>query len=195
MIVAGIDPGLNGAVVLLDARPAVGDRVHLVDAKSMADFLQPKGVKPRRINAAVLAGYLREWVKPGLIVVCEEQLPIPGMGAISRKSVGQAQGMIEGIAAGLGTRSFLVLPSKWQRILRADRGLTKERAIEMASMLLPEITDSVHWEANAQRRSGLADACCIALWGAREYGGLRFRLLGELDEAEAVGPPPQRRAR
>ena len=167
MIVAGADPGADGAVAFLDAETC---RVLAV-----CDMPMSAGeLRVRELAVDLLAaldgrrcGHL--WI--------EKQVPFAGagrsMGASSAFALGQRYMAICTIAACHGWPYEVVSPVKWKGHfgIRADKAL----ALDCAGRLMPE--DAHHWTARRghctrARAIGRAEAALIALYGIRSFNAI-----------------------
>lgn len=121
-MIAAIDPGLAGAVALVDAT----GRLLVVDDLPVAGT----GAQ-RRIDAAGLAELLRHHA-PSLVMV-ESVAAMPGQGVSSTFRFGQAVGAVAGVTGALGLPLHWVAPGVWKRSLRlsADKEQSRQRALEL----------------------------------------------------------------
>lgn len=156
--VLGIDPGKDGAAVLL-----VGDSDH------MALMLAPVvGGKKWEAVHALITGWLRSAhaTYPIDLAVLELHAGRQGEGAGSARTIGVGWGLWLGALSGLGIRVIMPTAQSWQKALLADMpGEGKDRAISYCLQALPSL------DLTPGRRrvphSGLADAGCLALYGRR----------------------------
>jgi len=147
MRVVGIDPGLSGAIAVLDE-----DSVDLFDIPT---WNVGEGSR-RTYNVPGLVDLLRS-LAPATFVV-EHQSPRRENPAVSFK-VGLGYGILLGILCALELRHFMVSPQGWQRAMYAGTGKSgKDRSIEVASRLWPNIRITRHDQA---------DALLIAEYGRR----------------------------
>lgn len=156
--VLGIDPGKDGAAVLL-----VGDSDH------MALMLAPVvgGKKWEAVHAEV-TGWLRATHRtyPIDLAVLELHAGRPGEGAGSARTIGVGWGLWLGALSALCIPVIVPTAQKWQKELLADlAGEGKDRAVALARQRLPGL------DLTPGRRrvphTGLADAGCLALYGRR----------------------------
>lgn len=98
MRILGIDPGLNGALALVDD----GKLLDLVDIEA----------SDSRINAAHLAGLIQRWMPD--FAVCEVVTARPGQGVTSMFTFGHGLGTITAVLATLGIPHLLIRPQVWQ---------------------------------------------------------------------------------
>jgi len=155
-MVLGIDPGKDGALVLLDGTSVL--RVVLTSS-----LLVGKDYAPDTMAAAVreLVGIMapRE-----LSVVLEQPGVRPGEGRGGGLTTGKGWGIWRGIVATLGLPCITPAASAWTRtILRDAPGEGKDRAIHVALSRLPGI--NLTPGRRVKPHSGIADAACLALYG------------------------------
>lgn len=149
MIVLGIDPGLDGALVVLDKIPLY---------QKLTAALCPDGYLPEAMAAAVTQA-----LELGAVLAVLERGGVrPGEGISSGYKIGVGWGLWRGILAGR-VRVIEPTASSWTRkMLRDQPGEGKERAIAVASQI-----PGLHLTPGKRRKphSGLADAACLARYG------------------------------
>lgn len=144
MGIIGIDPGLSGAVALLQ-----DDLLQVFDMPTV----EVRG--RRQIVPSLLAGVLRHQVD---MVVIEHVQGVQGTGATSAFSFGRSFGLAEGLATGLGLPVTLVRPQAWTKALGVSRDKGEHRAI--AARLWPR-----HADLFARvKDDGRADAALLCHW-------------------------------
>lgn len=181
--IAGADPGLTGAIVLLPAS-GKGDPVKLampvIEVKK-----KPKGVK-RYLDLNIIRQFLVEHNVVHVFIEIQQPHNKPDpqrcstcgnvmafaspQGLTSTFTTGRNFGLLEGICVGLGLKYELVHPLTWQKILPAGRGDTKGRALLAAKALFPNLD----LRANERCRvahEGVVDGLLIAEFGRRRLGG------------------------
>lgn len=156
MNVAGIDPGLSGAlaiigeqgVVFLDDLP-----VHRVSS----------GKAPRsELNLALLRAML---VSQDIDHVVIERIGArPGQGTVSMLRFGYAAGAVAGMVVGLLYPLTFVGPQRWQRAVGC--GPSPEDARQRASQLFPGIAGQLSRKKDVHK----ADAILLAWFGSQVLG-------------------------
>jgi crossover junction endodeoxyribonuclease RuvC len=160
MIIAGIDPGLSGAVALLDAE--TGLVIDVFDVPTLA--LSRGGKAKRELDAHALAGALgRDRIGHAFV---EFVGAMPGQGVSSVFAFGKAYGIAIGVLATLGVPMSYVAPVAWKRALQVPAA--KDGARARASQLLPAAAG--HWQR--VKDDGRAEAALIAYYGVRQLGSL-----------------------
>jgi crossover junction endodeoxyribonuclease RuvC len=155
MIVAGIDVGLDGALVInsgagLTARatPTLGSGKRSYDLQSMRALLSESGAEQ---------------------VFIERAQAMPGQGVTSMFSTGFGYGIWQGLLAGLGIPFEVVSPQRWQKemFVGVTAGDTKAASALVAQRLRPDID----WRRTPRCKGphdGMTDAFCISEYGRRQ---------------------------
>ena len=93
MKIIGIDPGLSGAIAILENNKVL----NLFDMPVMSEGKKNK----RQLNSALLVNLIKENIKPSeeIAVVVEQVNAMPGQGVTSMFNFGQTFGAIKGICA------------------------------------------------------------------------------------------------
>lgn len=157
MIIAGIDPGLSGAVFMMDAEGDVMGTYFDIPVHE----LRRGGKTKRSLDAHGLAAFLRDF-RIGHAFV-EDVNAMPGQGVSSVFAFGMSKGIIIGVLAALGVPMTLVSPQKWKKALGVPAA--KDGARARASQLLPSCAGQ--WPL--AKHDGRAEAALIALYGIRAF--------------------------
>ncbi len=152
MKILGIDPGLSGALALIE------------DGRLLDTWDMP--VAGSRVAAGLLIDLFHS-ARPDLVVI-EEVHSMPGQGVSSTFKFGLSAGVVDGAVAALGYGKEYVQPTVWKRALGLA-GKEKDDARLKALDL---------WPSRAQlfarkKDCGRADAALIALWNHRQLLGVR----------------------
>tara|TARA_Y100001958_G_C21167095_1_gene499672 strand:+ start:374 stop:865 length:492 start_codon:yes stop_codon:yes gene_type:complete len=128
MKIVGIDPGLSGAIAILENNKVL----RLFDMPVMAEGKKNK----RQLNSAQLVNIIKESVnfKDEIAVVVEQVNAMPGQGVTSMFNFGQTFGAIKGVCAALDLPIFFVRPSKWKKyfeLINSSKDSSRTKAIEM----------------------------------------------------------------
>jgi crossover junction endodeoxyribonuclease RuvC len=163
MIIAGIDPGLSGAVALLDAETGA-----VVDLWDMPTLTLSRGGKAKReLDPHSLAGALgRDRIGHAFV---ENVGAMPGQGVSSVFSFGKSFGITIGVLATLGIPMTFVAPVAWKRTLGVPAA--KDGARARASQLMPAAAS--HWPL--VKHDGRAEAALIAHYGLRSLSNIASR--------------------
>jgi crossover junction endodeoxyribonuclease RuvC len=155
MLTIGVDPGMSGAVAILD-----GERlIQVFDMPTVQ--VEVNGKLKRRISPEMLVSELGMYVDDVRCAYIEKVSAMPGQGVTSMFAFGEALGLVRGVFAGLRVAQFLVPPATWKRSLKVPSG--KDGARAMAAQFWPLSAG----EFKRVRDDGRAEAALIGLWGAR----------------------------
>jgi len=151
MKVIGIDPGLNGAIAVLQDNKV----------KEIFDVpVMPEGKKNKRqLNSAQLVKLLKDIISDSkeVVVIVENVSAMPGQGVTSMFNFGQTFGAIKGICAALGLPIFFVRPAKWKKhfdLINSSKDASRTKAIEM----YPSLSDQLSKKKDVNK----SDAILIA---------------------------------
>lgn len=157
----GIDPGLRGALALLDSD---GKLVELIDMPTLAVTRSR-----RQLDTHELVGKLEDWhaFEGPFRVVLEQAIVMPGQGSSSGFKTGVGFGVVLGILAAQKIPHEAIPPQRWQKALfgKVDKGTAKDHAHAMASKLYPCA------DLGRRKSQDRSDALCIALYGHRVLWG------------------------
>lgn len=161
-LVIGIDPGKRGAAVALDLQ---GFPIEWIAADHPADGYVKGGVYLTRR----MSDWLRDRESVALVVI-ERQSARPMEGRSSILTTGYGWGLWDGMAGALNLPQESPNPQRWQRELWGGKRVSgeekKARAIEWCSRRVPDLP--LLWARRRKQHDGLADACCLALWGLKQ---------------------------
>ena len=152
MIIIGIDPGINGALAVIEDKKLV----EVIDLPTMSEGKKNK----RQINSAQLAKIISAHKKKDnkdICIIVEQVNAMPGQGVTSMFNFGQTFGVIKGITATLEIPIFFVRPSKWKKyfeLINASKDASRTKVIEM----YPAFSDQLSKKKDVNK----ADAILIA---------------------------------
>ena len=137
MRIIGIDPGLSGAIAILDNNKVVG----IYDMPVMAEGKKNK----RQLNSAQLVNIIKDNIntKEEITVVVEQVNAMPGQGVTSMFNFGQTFGAIKGVCAALNLSIFFVRPSKWKKhfeLINSSKDSSRTKVIEMYPSLSRQLS-------------------------------------------------------
>ena len=137
MKIIGIDPGLSGAIAILEDKKVLS----IFDMPVMAEGKKNK----RQLNSARLVDIIKENIKVNddIAVVVEQVNAMPGQGVTSMFNFGQTFGAIKGVCAALKLPIFFVRPSKWKKhfdLLNSSKDSSRTKVIEMYPSLSNQLT-------------------------------------------------------
>ena len=153
MIIIGIDPGINGAISVIENKKIL----EVYDTPTMIDGKKNK----RQIKSAQVTNIIKDRLNNNkeVVVVVEHVNAMPGQGVTSMFNFGQSFGVIKGICAALSLPIYFVRPSKWKKhfnLIKTNKDASRTKVIEV----YPEISSKLHRKKDSNR----ADAILIALY-------------------------------
>jgi crossover junction endodeoxyribonuclease RuvC len=157
MIIAGLDPGLSGALCLY--RVPTGD-VRIFDIPTFA--LSRNGKKKREVDAVGFAQLIGTNVNNMIGHAFIEQVgAMPNQGVSGVFAFGKAYGVLIGVLAARGVPMTFVSPRRWKAALGVPAA--KDGARARASQLMP--ASAGLWPL--VKNDGRAEAALIAYWGIK----------------------------
>jgi crossover junction endodeoxyribonuclease RuvC len=162
VIVLGIDPGLSGALAVVDTTA-----VEVLSVHDMPVFAPKKGKRTLDLHELVRIVSLASVVFGAETAAIEDVHTRPVVvngkvvrGVVSEGQLMEAFGAAKGIVVAVGYRLHLARPSQWKPAL----GLTKDKALSRrkASLLFP---GAAHYFARV-KDDGRAEAALLAMYGA-----------------------------
>tara|TARA_Y100000590_G_scaffold401171_1_gene485836 strand:+ start:403 stop:882 length:480 start_codon:yes stop_codon:yes gene_type:complete len=151
MIIIGIDPGVSGAISILDGKKVID----IFDMPTMIDGKKNK----KQVNGAQVTNIIKEKLNSEneIIVVVEHVNAMPGQGVTSMFNFGQSFGVIKGICSALSIPIYFVRPTKWKKhfnLIKTNKDASRTKVIE----IYPKISDKL----SRKKDSNKADAILIA---------------------------------
>ena len=151
MIIFGIDPGVSGAISLLENKKII----EIFDMPTMIDGKKNK----KQVNGAQVTNIIKERLNSDkeTIVVVEHVNAMPGQGVTSMFNFGQSFGVIKGICSALGLPIYFVRPTKWKKhfnLIKTNKDASRTKVIQ----IYPEISSKI----SRKKDSNKADAILIA---------------------------------
>ena len=152
MIIAGIDPGLNGGISFIETESK------RVQNEKAPVFKFTVGKKTKRFLDIWTLHTMLNDQQPKHIFI-EKQQAMPKQGLSSTFATGMGYGIYLGMIVASGFSYTEVIPRKWKNDLdcTSDKDATRKRASE----LMPQ--GSHLWQMKTY--DGLAEASLIAYWG------------------------------
>ena len=128
MKIIGIDPGLSGAIAILENNKVIS----IFEMPVMSEGKKNK----RQLNSAQLVKLLKDNISENedVSVIVEQVNAMPGQGVTSMFNFGQTFGAIKGVCAALGLPIFFVRPSKWKKhfeLINSSKDASRTKVIEM----------------------------------------------------------------
>ena len=137
MKIIGIDPGLSGAIAILESNKVI----NIFDIPVMSEGKKNK----RQLNSALLVKMIKDNINSNeeVSVVVEQVNAMPGQGVTSMFNFGQTFGAIKGICAALELPIFFVRPSKWKKyfeLINSSKDSSRTKVIEMYPKLSHQLS-------------------------------------------------------
>ncbi len=160
MKIIGIDPGLSGAIAILENNKVI----EVLEMPTMAEGKKNK----KQLNSAQLVSQLKSYLidKDEIAVVVEQVNAMPGQGVTSMFNFGQTFGAIKGVCAALELPIFFVRPLKWKKyfdLVNSSKDASRTKVIEM----YPSLTKILSKKKDVNK----SDAILIA----RYFSETRFK--------------------
>ena len=151
MIIIGIDPGVSGAISVLENKK-------VIDIFEMPTMIDGKKNK-KQVNGSQITNIIKEEInkKKEIIVVVEHVNAMPGQGVTSMFNFGQSFGVLKGICAALSLPIYFVRPTKWKKyfnLIKRNKDASRTKVIQ----IYPEISGKI----SRKKDSNKADAILIA---------------------------------
>ena len=153
MIIIGIDPGVSGAICILNN----GKITEVYEMPTMIDGKKNK----KQVNGAEITNiFQKELINNNdAKVVIEHVSAMPGQGVTSMFNFGQSFGVLKGICAALKLPVYFVRPVKWKRyfnLIKTNKDASRTKVIE----IFPYISSKIPKKKDANK----ADAILIAAY-------------------------------
>lgn len=155
--ILGVDPGLDGGLVIL------GEHGTVVDRAIMPTLVKENG--KRDIDRRKLSWLVETWA-PDLAYV-EEVSARPKQGVVSSFAFGKGYGTVLMAMAAHGVGCLEVRPQVWQRVMFAGIEAPDTKAAALQAVAAPWAL-GIDWRGTARSKvphDGLVDAACIARYG------------------------------
>lgn len=158
MFYVGIDPGITGAIAVLDK---AGMFAACYDMPSV----QRGKTTRNEVNAPGVAQILKAFTANDVVAGLERVSSMPGQGISSTFSFGDSFGVVRGVCGALGIPVFYLAPASWKRFFKLT-GTEKDAARGMAISIFPRA------QLHLKKHIGRADALLMALYTFKHYQGL-----------------------
>ena len=151
MIIFGIDPGVSGAISILENKKVL----EVFDMPTMIDGKKNK----KQVNGSQIANIFKEIIntEDEITVIVEHVNAMPGQGVTSMFNFGQSFGVIKGVCSALSLPIYFIRPTKWKKhfnLINVNKDASRTKAIE----IYPEISNKLSRKKDSNR----ADAILIA---------------------------------
>ena len=151
MIIIGIDPGVSGAICILNN----GKITEIYEIPTMIDGKKNK----KQVNGAEITNIINKELinEKEAKVVIEHVSAMPGQGVTSMFNFGQSFGVLKGICAALKLPVYFIRPVKWKKhfnLINTEKDASRTKVIEV----FPYISSKISKKKDANK----ADAILIA---------------------------------
>jgi len=153
MIIFGIDPGVSGAISVLEDKKII----EVFDMPTMIDGKKNK----KQVNGSQVTNIIKERLnndkEKEVVVVVEHVNAMPGQGVTSMFNFGQSFGVIKGVCSALSLPIYFVRPTKWKKyfnLIKTNKDASRTKVIEV----YPHISSKL----SRKKDSNKADAILIA---------------------------------
>ena len=152
MIIFGIDPGVSGAISILENKKVI----EIFDMPTMIDGKKNK----KQVNGSALTNIIMNTIdfkNEEVVIVVEHVNAMPGQGVTSMFNFGQSFGVIKGICAALKLPIHFIRPTKWKKhfnLINTNKDASRTKVIEV----YPKISSQL----SRKKDSNKADAILIA---------------------------------
>ena len=151
MIIFGIDPGISGAISILENKKIL----EVLEMPTMIDGKKNK----KQVNGSQVTNIIKGRLNTDkeIVVVVEHVNAMPGQGVTSMFNFGQSFGVIKGICSALSLPIYFVRPMKWKKyfnLIKTNKDASRTKVIE----IYPKISSQL----SRKKDSNKADAILIA---------------------------------
>ena len=158
MIIIGIDPGVSGAISVLENKKVL----EVYDMPTMIDGKKNK----KQVNGSQVTNIIKERLLEAkeMIVVVEHVNAMPGQGVTSMFNFGQSFGVLKGICSAMQLSLHFVRPAKWKKyfgLIKTEKDASRTKVIE----IFPYISSQL----SRKKDSNKADAILIASFYNNTY--------------------------
>ena len=164
----GIDPGMTGAIAVIDSDTPEHTEVWDMPALKMTSKVRRAGKDKIKTTNKVDPVGLHDLLKKITLeddcqFFLEQVNAMPGQGVVSTFNFGMGYGVIQGVIGSLGHSPTLVHPTKWKKRFSLT-GQDKDAARLMVLELFPYEADRF----KRKKDGGRADAVLLAKYGLSE---------------------------
>ena len=128
MIIFGIDPGVSGAIGILENKKII----EIYDMPTMIDGKKNK----KQVNGSQVTNIIKEKLNDDkeIIVVVEHVNAMPGQGVTSMFNFGQSVGVLKGICSAMRLPMYFVRATKWKKyfnLINSEKDASRTKTIEI----------------------------------------------------------------
>ena len=154
----GIDPGLNGAIAIIQ-----------YDGQAIA--ILPTPISGKEIDARKIVEWLtyRTTLKSQKVIACIEKVgAFPGQGVVSMFKFGFVTGILHGVFRTLEIPLYVVTPQAWKKEILAGTDKSKQACIDWCLRTYPNV-NLLRTTRSHKHNDGMADALAIATYAKHKY--------------------------
>ena len=157
----GLDPGLSGAIAVIEGSKVVTCIMPTI----------PLG-KKRVLDNLTLSNFFMGYDPANCYAILEEQHAMPKQGVTSMFSIGYGFGTLKQCLVDFGIPHEVVRAQIWQKEfgISGRKGNTKAQALQICQNLFPGL-NLLATERSKKPHEGIVDAVLIAEFAKRRYGG------------------------
>ena len=130
MRIFGIDPGLSGAIAVLEDEVVLD----IIDLPVMAEGKKNK----RQINGSQIYNEISKRINndtnQDIRVIIEQVSAMPGQGVTSMFNFGQSFGILKGICSAMQLPMYFVRPARWKKyfnLINSEKDASRTKAIQI----------------------------------------------------------------
>ena len=160
MKIIGIDPGLSGAIAILENNKVL----KVFEMPTMAEGKKNK----RQVNGSQIFNEISKRIhkdsNQDIRVVIEQVSAMPGQGVTSMFNFGQSFGTLKGICSAMQLPMYFIRPAKWKKyfgLINSEKDASRTKAIEIFPYFSSELSK--------KKDSNKADAILIASFYHETY--------------------------
>ena len=160
MIIIGIDPGVSGAISILENKKVI----EVFEMPTMIDGKKNK----RQVNGSQVYNEIYKRIKKidktNIRVIIEQVSAMPGQGVTSMFNFGQSFGILKGICSAMHLAMHFVRPAKWKKyfnLIKCEKDASRTKAIQ----IFPYFSTNLSKKKDANK----ADAILIASYFYETY--------------------------
>ena len=148
MIIIGIDPGVSGAISVLENKKVI----EVFDMPTMIDGKKNK----KQVNGAQVTNIIKEKLNNDkeIIVVVEHVNAMPGQGVTSMFNFGQSFGVLKGVCSAMQLPMYFVRPARWKKyfnLINSEKDASRTKAIE----IFPYISSQLSKKKDANKADAI----------------------------------------
>lgn len=111
----GIDPGINGAIAVIDIKNDTVELFEVPTFKVNAPTKANKNRKKSEYDKLGMAALFKPYARRNVSITMEQVHAMPGQGVTSMFNFGRGVGLWEGVIAGFGWEPNFVTPQTWKK--------------------------------------------------------------------------------